>query len=134
MRGNLVVGELLRTTSGNTMSTDDEFPTITSSHIDKLFGNLNMGGNTDVAATTANVATVAANPGAYMFLSFLFQILLEFRVMLFGVDAISLFCLDDIFSSTLLIFMFSLFIVSVVMIYQLFIRIKPYDNLLIYLT
>jgi hypothetical protein len=64
-----------------------------------------MGDNQDPAAA-ANIAADAAaasNAGQYAFLSSSFQILLEFIVLLFRVDAIDLFYLDAICSSTLLI-------------------------------
>jgi hypothetical protein len=62
---------------------DDDF----FSDVNDLFGNLKMGDNTDIdVAATANAAP-------YVFLSFLFQILL---------DVIRLSFLDDIHSSTLL--------------------------------
>jgi hypothetical protein len=78
-----------------------------------------MGDNADVAVVAANIATiVAANTEPYVFLSYLLQILLEFIVLLFEVDAIGLFCLDAIYSSTLLISMFRLPVVSLVMIYR----------------
>jgi hypothetical protein len=74
------------------MSSDDDFP-----DIDNLFGNLNMGDNQDpAAAANIAVAVAAINTGRYAFLSSLFHILLEFLVVLFGVDAIGLSCLDVI--------------------------------------
>ena len=85
-----------------------------------------MGDNNDDVA--------AANAGRYTFLSSSYQILLEFLVLLFGVDVIGLSCLDAIYSSTLLICMISSSAVYVVMIYQLLVRINSYDNLLIYST
>jgi hypothetical protein len=94
-----------------------------------------MGDNQDdAAANMAVVAAAAANTGRYTFLSSLFQILLEFLVLLFGVDAIGLSCLDAICSSTLLICMISSSVVYVVMIYQLLVHINSYDNFLIYST
>jgi hypothetical protein len=92
-----------------------------------------MGDNQD-AANIAAAAAAAANDGRYAFMSCLFQILLEFLVLLFGVDAIGLSCLDIICSSTLLICMISLSVVYVVIIYQVLVRINAYDNLLIYST
>jgi hypothetical protein len=67
---------------------DDEFPKDDFfPNVNDLFGNLKMGDNTDIdVAATANAAP-------YVFLSFLFQILL---------DVIRLSFLDAICSSTLL--------------------------------
>jgi hypothetical protein len=127
VRGNQVFGERLRATTDNTTSSDDDFF--------PEFGNLNLGDNQDTtAANIAATAAAAANAGRYTFLSSSFQILLEFLVLLFGVDAIGLSCLDAICSSNLLICMISLSAVYIVMIYQVLVRINSYDNLLIYST
>ena len=123
-------------TTGNTTSSDDEFANDDFfPDIDNLFGNLNMADNQD-PAVAANIvaAAAAANAGRYIYLSFSFQILLEFLVLLFGVDAIGLSCLDAICSSTLLIGMISSSAVYVVMIYQVLVWINSYDNLLIFST
>ena len=132
VRGDQVFGERLRATTGNTTSSsdndfpdDDFFP-----DVNNLFDNLNMGDNTDAAAAAAAAAPAAP----YVILTFLYQILLEFLVLLFGVDAIGLFYLDAICSSTLFIYMVSLVIIPVIMQYQLFIRINSYSNLLIFST
>jgi hypothetical protein len=121
------------------MSSDDEFPNDDFFlDIDNLFGNLNMGDNNQDPATATNIAaaaaTAAANTGRYIHLSFSFQILLQFLVLLFGVDAIVLSCLDDICSSTLLICMISSSAIYVVMICQVLVQINSYDNLIIYST
>ena len=132
-----VFGERSRaTTDGTTSSSDDEFPDPGFfPDVSNLLGNLNMGDNTDSAATAANAAAAAAaNTGPYVLPPFLFQIFIKFLVLLFGVDVIGLSCLDAICSSTLLVCMFSSLAVYVVMIYQLSIRIKSYGNLLIYST
>ncbi|KAK1626502.1 hypothetical protein QYE76_000817 [Lolium multiflorum] len=87
VRGNRVFGERLLATTGKTTSSD-EFPNNDFFlDIDNLFGNLNMGDNNQDAA---NIAAAAANVGQNAFLSSSFQILLEFLVLLFGVDAIDL--------------------------------------------
>lgn len=118
----------------NTTSSDDKFPNEDFfPDIDNLFGNLNMGDNNQDAANIP-AAAAAANAGWYAFLSSSFQILLEFLVLLFGVDAIGISCLDAIGSSTLFICMISSSAISVVMICQLLVRISSYDNLLIYST
>jgi hypothetical protein len=88
--------------------------------------------NTDT--TSIAVAATNASDAPYVFLSFMFQSLLEFLVLIFVVDEIGLSCLDVICSSTMLICMFILPAIFVVMIYYLFIQIKSYGNLLIYST
>jgi hypothetical protein len=73
VRGNQVFGERLRATTGNTISSDNEFPNDDFFPIiDDLFGNLNMGANTDVVVVAANSVAAAANPAPYVFLPFLF--------------------------------------------------------------
>jgi hypothetical protein len=47
---------------------DDDF----FSDVNDLFGNLNMGANTDVVVAAANSVAAAANPAPYVFLPFLF--------------------------------------------------------------
>jgi hypothetical protein len=74
---------------------------------------------TDVATAATNAAAVAANAGTYVF-----QIMVEFLVLLFGVDAIGLSCLDAICSSTLLVCVISFIIVYTIMLCQLLVRIK----------
>jgi hypothetical protein len=101
VRGNHIFGERLHTPAGNMTPLGDEFRN------QKFFsniGNLNMGDNSD--------ATAAANANAapYVFLSFVFQIFLELQVLVFVVDAIGLYCLDAIYSSTLLVCMISFII------------------------
>ncbi|KAK1651278.1 hypothetical protein QYE76_069083 [Lolium multiflorum] len=50
VRGNRVFGERLRATTGNTTSSDDDFPNDDFFlDIDNIFGNLNMGDNQDAA-------------------------------------------------------------------------------------
>jgi hypothetical protein len=91
-------------TIGGTTLSYDEFPhDDLFPNIDDLFGNLNMCDNTDAAAAAATktVAPAAANAKPYVLMSVLFQIFIEFLVLLFGVDAIGLSCVDAICSSTL---------------------------------
>ena len=123
VRGNQVFGERSGATTGITMSSsDDEFLHTDTFFPDlsNFFGNLNMG-DIDAAAK-------------YVILSSLFQFLLEFLGLVFFVDVISLSCIDAICSSTLLVCAISLFAVSLVMIYNLIMRIISYANLLIYST
>jgi hypothetical protein len=89
---------------------DDFFP-----NVDELFSNLNMVDNTNIVVVAANVA--AANAGTYVFLSFIFQILIEFLVLLFEVDAIGFSCLDAIGSSNLLVITISFITVYIIILY-----------------
>jgi hypothetical protein len=85
-----------------------------------------MGDNNQDTAVVANIAaaTTAANAGWYIYPPFSFQILLQFLVVLFGVDVIGLSYLDAICSSILLICMFSSSAIYVAMIYQVLVRIN----------
>ena len=71
-------------------------------------------------------ANGAAPIAPYVFLSFLFEIVVEFMFLV---------CvLDSICSSTMLVHMISLISVIAVMIYFVLIRLKSHSNLLIYST
>jgi hypothetical protein len=123
VRGNQVFGERSGATTGSTTSSsDDEFLHTDNFFPDlsDFFDNLNMGDN-DAAAK-------------YVILSFLFQFMLEFLLLVSVVDAIGLSCLDVICSSTLLVCTISLFVIFIVMIYQLLVRIISYGYLLIFST
>ena len=86
VRGNQVFGERLRVTTGNTTSSDDEFPNDDFfPDIDDIFGNLNMGDNSAAATAAATAATAS-----YVISISLFRIMLEFLVLAFGVDVIGL--------------------------------------------
>jgi hypothetical protein len=78
VRGIKFFRERLRATTDNTTSSDDEFPNNDFfPEVEELFSNLNMGGNTKVAAiATANTASDVANTEPYVFLG-----LLEFIVL-----------------------------------------------------
>ena len=80
------------------LHTDTFFPDLSD-----FFGNLNMGDNDATAK--------------YVILSSLFQFLLEFLLMVSVVDAIGLFYIDAICSSTLLVCVTVSFAVYLVMTY-----------------
>jgi hypothetical protein len=102
---------------------------------DNLFNNLNIGDNSDTTdVANVNATAAALNVAPYVFLESMFQLLLEFLVLVFGVYAIDLSCLNDIYSSTLLICMISFITIYVIMLCQLLVRIKSYGNLLMYST
>ena len=93
------------------------FNSLTIHHLGNLFLN-DMGDNLN--------ANGAAPVAPYVFLSFLFEIVVEFMFLV---------CvLDSICSSTMLVRMISLISVIAVMIYFVLIRIKSRSNLLIYST
>ena len=106
-------GECTHTTAGSDDFTDgDFFPNLGNLFLNDMGNNLNANG----------VAPVAP----YVFLSFLFEIVVEFMFLV---------CvLDSICSSTMLVCMISLISAIAVMIYFLFIRIKSRSNLLIFPT
>ncbi|KAK1666337.1 hypothetical protein QYE76_054496 [Lolium multiflorum] len=61
VRGNQVFEKRLRATTGNTTSSDNEFPNKDFfPDIDNLFGSLNMGDNVDATVAAANAAAAAA--------------------------------------------------------------------------
>ena len=92
-----------------TTSSDDEFPNDDFfPDVSDLFGNLNMGDSS--AAATAATAS-------YVILNCLFQIMLEFFILAFGVDVIGLSPIDVICSSTLLIYIIGSCTVCMIMIY-----------------
>src|SRR3954468_15351385 len=84
----------------------------------------------NVAATAA----AAIQPILYVIFNCLFQIMLEFFVLAFGVDVIDLSPIDVICSSILLICVIGFSTVCMIMFYQFIIRIKSYGLLLIFPT
>ena len=100
---------------------DDYFP-----DVNDLFGNLNMGENSDAAATARAVTYVIPTP--------LFQIMLEFVLLAFVVQVIGLSCVDAFCSSILLISMISLISIILVKFYQLLLWIKSCGILLLFPT
>ena len=99
------------TSSDDEFLNDDFFPDVSD-----LFDNLNMG---DAAATAATTI----QPTLYMILNCLFRIMIEFFILAFGVDVISLSPIDVICSSTLLICIIDFITVYMIMFYQFIIRI-----------
>ena len=111
-RGDQVFGERTRATTGiEFFPNNDFFPDIGSLFIDDM-GDVNG-------------AAAAAAP--YVFLIFLFDMLLEFLLVVVALDSISL-------STVLVDHMISLIPIILVMICLLFSRIKSYAKLLIYST
>jgi hypothetical protein len=122
VRDDQVFGEHFCATTDGITSTDDSFPDenffsdISSLYIDDMADDAG-------ANTNANLNTNVNPPAApYAICTHLFQFLLQFLVLAFGIDVISLSMLDVICLSILLVCMIRLF------------RIKFYGNLLIYST
>ena len=91
---------------------DDFFPDLGNLFLNDMGDNLNANGAAPVAP--------------YVFMSFLFEIVVEFMFLVCALDVIC--------SSDMLVRMISLISAAVVMIYLLFIRIKSRSNLLTYST
>jgi hypothetical protein len=88
-----------------------------------LNANMNLNANVNPPATP------------YAICSYLFQFLLQFLLVLaFGIDVISLFVLDVICSSILLVCMIRLIPSIIIVLYYWLFWIKSYGKLLIYLT
>ena len=106
-------GERTLATAGSDDFTDDDFfPDLGNLFLNDMGDNLNANGAAPVAS--------------YVFLSFLFEIVVEFMFLV---------CvLDSICSSTMLVCMISLISVIAIMIYFVLIRTKSRSNLLIYST
>ena len=106
-------GERTLATAGSDDFTDDDFfPDLCNLFLNDMGDSLNANG--------------AAPAASYVFLSFLFEIVVEFMFLV---------CvLDSICSSTMLVHMISLIYVIAVMIYFVLIRTKSRNNLHIYST
>jgi hypothetical protein len=91
----------------------------------------------DDAGANANANLNAnVNPPAapYAICTHLFQFMLQFLVLAFGIYVISLSVLDVICSFILLVCMIRLIPAIIIMLYYCLFRIKSYDKLLIYST
>ena len=113
------MGSALARLLATTTSSNDEFPDDNFfPDVSDLFGNLNMDDNTDAATTAAATAAAAAaaQTASYVYLNLMFQFVLEFLILAFGVDVIDLVYLDAICSSTLLICMINFSTVYMIML------------------
>jgi hypothetical protein len=140
VRGDQVFGERFCVTTDDIMSTDDSFPDedffpdISTLYIvdmaDDASANVNANANANV-----NLNTNANPPAAlYAICSYLFQFLLQFLVLAFGIDVISLSVLDLICSSILLVCIITLIPAIIIMFYYWLFWIKSHGKLLIYST
>jgi hypothetical protein len=123
VRGDQVFGERFCATDDGITSTDDSFldedffPDISSLYIDDMADDANANVNLN-ANTNANLNANANPPIApYTICSYLFQFLLQFLVLAFGIDVICLSVLDVIYSSILLVCMISLIPAIIIMLY-----------------
>jgi hypothetical protein len=143
VRGDQVFGERFCATTDGITSTDDSFPKedffpdISSLYINDMAdanANANANANLNVNAN-ANLNANANPPAApYAICFYLFQFLLQFLALAFGIDMICLSVLDEICSSILLVCMIRLIPAIIIMIYYWLFRIKSYGKLLIFST
>jgi hypothetical protein len=134
VRGDQVFGERFCATTEGITSTDDSFPDedffpdISALYIDDMADGAGANANANLNAN--------ANPPAapYAICSYLFHFLLQFLVLAFGVDVISLSVLVLICSSILLVCMIALIPAVIIMFYYWLFRIKSYGKLLIFST
>jgi hypothetical protein len=96
--------------------------------------NAGANANTNLNANANLNANVNPPAALYAICTHLFQFLLQFLVLAFGIDVISLYVLDVICSSILLVCMIRLIPAIIIMLYYWLFRIKSYGKLLIYLT
>jgi hypothetical protein len=135
VRGAQVFGERLCATIVSIMSTDDSFPDedffpdISSLYIDDMADDANA--NAILNANTNANLNVNANPPAttYTICSHLFQFLLQFLVLAFGIDVICSSVLDVICSSILLVCMIRLIPAIIIMLYYWLFQIKSYGKI-----
>jgi hypothetical protein len=136
VRGDQVFGERFCattdgiTSTGNSFPDEDFFPDISALYIDDMADDAGANANAN-----ANLNANANPPAApYAICSYLFQFLLPFLVLVFGIDVISLSVLDVICLSILLVCMIRLIPAIIIMLYYWLFRIKSYGKLLIYST
>jgi hypothetical protein len=136
VRGDQVFGERFCATTDGITSTDDSFPDedffpdISSLYIDDMADDAGANANANLNAN-ANVNPPAA---PYAICTHLFQFMLQFLVLAFGIDVISLFVLDVICSSILLVRMIRLIPAIIIMLYYWLFWIKSFGKLLIFST
>jgi hypothetical protein len=108
VRGDQVFGEHFCVTTNGITSTDDSFPNedffsdISALYIDDMVDintNANVNLNANANANTNLNANVNPPAAPYAICSYLFQFLLQFLVLAFGIDVICLSVLDAIYSS-----------------------------------
>jgi hypothetical protein len=138
VRGDQVFGERFCATTDGITSTDDSFPDedffldISSLYIDDMTDDAGANANTNLNAN-ANLNSNVNPPAApYAICTHLFQFLLQFLVLAFGIDVISLSMLDVICLSILLVCMIRLIPAIIIMLYYWLFSIKSYGKLLLY--
>jgi hypothetical protein len=140
VRGDQVFGERFYATTDGITSTDDSFPDedffpdISSLYIDNMADDAGANANVNLNAYVNLNANANPPTAPYAICSYLFQFLLQFFVLAFGVDVICLSVLDVIYLSILLVCMIWLIPTIIIMLYYWLFRIKSYGKLLIYST
>jgi hypothetical protein len=121
VRGNQVFGErLCATTDGITLTNDsfpdeDFFPDISGLYIDDMVDD--TGANANLNANTNLNANVNPPAALYAICTHLFQFVLQFLILAFGIVVICLSLLDMICSSILLVCMIRLIPAIIIMLY-----------------
>jgi hypothetical protein len=141
VRGDQVFGDHFCATTDGITSIDDSFPeedfflNISSLYIDDM-ADANANANVNLNANANANLNVNVNPPAapYAICSYLFQFLLQFLVLVFGIDVICLSMLDVICLSILLVCMIRLIPAIIIMFYYWLFWIKSYGKLLIFST
>jgi hypothetical protein len=135
--GDQVFGDHFCATTVGITSTEDSFPNedfildISGLYIDDMV-DVDVGANANLNPNPNANANPCTSP--YAICSYLFQFLLQFLVLAFGIDVIHLSWLDVVRSSILLVCMIRLIVAIIVMLYYWLFQIKHYCNLLIYST
>jgi hypothetical protein len=136
VRGDQVFGERFCATTDGITSTDDSFPDenffpdISSLYIDDMADNAGANANANLNANANTNLNVNVPPAApYAICTYFFEFLLQFLVLAFGIDVISLSLLDVICSSILLLYMIRLIPAIIIMLYYWLFWIKSYGKL-----
>jgi hypothetical protein len=109
VRGDQVFGERFCATTDGITSTDDSFPDedffsdISSLYIDDMADDAGANANVNLNANANLNANMNPPAVPYTIYTHLFQFMLQFLVLAFGIDVISLSVLDVICSSILLV-------------------------------
>jgi hypothetical protein len=136
VRGDQVFGKRFYVTTDVITSTDDSFPDedffpdISGLYIDDMDDDASANANLNANANVNLNANVNPRAASYAICSYLFQFLLQFLVLAFGIDVIYLSVLDVICSSILLVCMIRLILVLIIMLYYWSFWIKSYGKML----
>jgi hypothetical protein len=123
VRGDQVFGERFCATTDGITSTDDSFPDedffpdISSLYINDIADDAGANANLNANANANLNANVNPPAAPYAICTHLFQFLLQFLVLAFRIDVISLSVLDVICSSILLVCIIRLIPAIIIMLY-----------------